>query len=49
MACGCGRLPGKCIGWHKLTEEEYRQKLADYNEKQKQKSMVVPVERNPKI
>lgn len=22
--CGCGRLPtGNCIGWHKLTKEEY--------------------------
>ena len=30
-------LPGKCIGWHKLTEEQYRQKLADYNEKQRAK------------
>ena len=24
MDCGCGRSPtGKCIGWHKLSEEEY--------------------------
>ena len=38
MSCGCGRSPtGKCIGWHKLTEEQYRQKLADYNAKQKAK------------
>ena len=23
--CGCGRSPtGKCIGWHNLTEEEYK-------------------------
>lgn len=23
--CGCGRSPtGKCIGWHKLTEEMYQ-------------------------
>ena len=28
MACGCGRSPtGKCIGWHKLTEEEFQKKL----------------------
>ena len=28
--CGCGRSPtGKCIGWHKLSEEEYQEKLAD--------------------
>ena len=25
--CTCGRSPtGKCIGWHKLTEEEYKKK-----------------------
>ena len=29
--CGCGRSPtGKCIGWHNLTEEEYKKKLSDY-------------------
>lgn len=29
--CGCGRSPhGYCIGWHKLTEDEFRQKLAEY-------------------
>lgn len=38
MACGCGRSPtGKCIGWHKLTEEEYQTKLAEYNARQKEK------------
>ena len=27
MECGCGRSPtGKCIGWHKLSEEEYQDK-----------------------
>ena len=27
--CGCGRSPvGHCIGWHKLTEDEFREKLA---------------------
>jgi hypothetical protein len=26
--CGCGRSPtGDCVGWHSLTEEEYRGKL----------------------
>ena len=31
MSCGCGRSPtGKCIGWHKLTEKEYKQKLREY-------------------
>jgi hypothetical protein len=27
--CGCGRSPtGKCIGWHGLSEEVFREKLA---------------------
>ena len=24
MACGCGRSPDGCRGWHSLTEEEYK-------------------------
>ena len=29
--CGCGRSPtGKCIGWHGLTEEDYRSNLAEW-------------------
>ena len=32
--CSCGRSPtGKCIGWHKLTEEEYMDKFKEYNDK----------------
>ena len=32
--CGCGRSPtGKCIGWHGLPEEEYRQRLAEWEQK----------------
>tara|TARA_B100000029_G_C17446437_1_gene913417 strand:+ start:908 stop:1039 length:132 start_codon:yes stop_codon:yes gene_type:complete len=32
--CGCGRSPtGKCIGWHLLSEEEYKTKLANYENK----------------
>ena len=28
--CGCGRSPtGKCIGWHALSEEEWKEKLAE--------------------
>jgi predicted RNase H-like HicB family nuclease len=28
--CGCGRSPtGLCCGWHALTEEAYRAKLAE--------------------
>ena len=26
---------GKCIGWHNLTEEQYREKLAIWEEKTK--------------
>ena len=30
--CTCGRSPtGDCIGWHKLTEENYRKSLTHYN------------------
>ena len=30
--CGCGRSPtGKCIGWHGLTEDEYHERLAEFN------------------
>ena len=30
--CSCGRAPtGRCIGWHKLTEEEYMEKFKLYN------------------
>lgn len=29
--CGCGRSPtGNCIGWHSLTEEDYKVKLSNY-------------------
>ena len=29
--CGCGRSPtGKCIGWHGLTEDEYKIRLEEY-------------------
>ena len=33
--CGCGRSPtGDCIGWHKLSEEGYQVKLAEYHDVQ---------------
>jgi hypothetical protein len=39
MICGCGRSPtGKCIGWHKLSEEQYLQKKEEYEQKQKEKN-----------
>ena len=35
MDCGCGRSPtGKCIGWHKLSEEEYAEALKKYKAKE---------------
>ena len=38
MSCGCGRSPtGKCVGWHKLTEEEYKQKLIEHEGKKAEK------------
>ena len=37
--CDCGRSPnGKCIGWHKLTEIEYKRRLALYLENRKTKA-----------
>lgn len=30
--CGCGRSPtGDCIGWHSLSEEDFQNKLSEYN------------------
>ena len=35
----CSRsATGNCIGWHKLTAEEYEAKLAAYKEKQVKKA-----------
>ena len=36
--CGCGRSPtGKCIGWHALSEEDYKKKLKEYVARNKDK------------
>jgi hypothetical protein len=33
--CGCGRSPtGKCIGWHGLSDDEYKERLDEFNRKQ---------------
>ena len=41
MDCGCGRSPtGKCIGWHKLSEEEYLEAKKNYQEKDKVKDFI---------
>jgi len=38
-SCGCGRSPtGKCCGWHGLTEEVYRERLAEYEAAQARKA-----------
>ena len=30
--CGCGRSPtGKCIGWHGLSEDEYKKNLEEFH------------------
>ena len=32
--CTCGRSPtGQCIGWHRLTEEQYQEKKLEYEKK----------------
>ena len=36
MSCTCGRSPtGKCVGWHKLSEEDYQIKKIALEAKQK--------------
>lgn len=33
--CVCGRSPtGSCIGWHALSEDDFRQQLAEYDSNQ---------------
>ena len=37
MECGCGRSPtGKCVGWHKLSEDEYLEKVARLKDKEEE-------------
>ena len=34
--CGCGRSPtGDCIGWHSLSEDDFQNKLSEYNNSNK--------------
>ena len=41
MGCTCGRSPtGKCVGWHKLSEDDYLSKKAAWEKKQDSKSDV---------
>jgi len=49
--CGCGRSPnGYCLGWHKLTEEEFKLKLQGYNTAAQQLTgkTFTPVDKSPK-
>ena len=42
-ACGCGRSPtGLCVGWHKLTEEEYKEKKKKYEQLDEEKKKKNP-------
>ena len=37
--CHCGRSPnGKCLGWHKLSEIEFKRRLALYLEKRRSRA-----------
>lgn len=36
MACACKRSPtGRCIGWHNLSEADYKIKLQEWHDKNK--------------
>ena len=40
--CGCGRSPtGLCVGWHKLTEEAYKEKKKKYEKLDEEKKKEV--------
>ena len=44
MECGCGRSPiGRCIGWHTLSEEEYQEKLEEYKQRKKKKTIEMKI------
>ena len=36
--CGCGRSPTKlCMGWHSLSEDEYKKALEEWKERENKK------------
>jgi hypothetical protein len=42
--CGCGRSPtGYCIGWHGLSEEVFREKLAEYEDAELKKNKDIEI------
>jgi ferredoxin--NADP+ reductase len=44
MACGCGRSPDSCRGWHALTEEEYKVEYESYLQEKEGNLRVTEVE-----
>ena len=47
MDCKCGRSPtGKCIGWHKLSDEEYQEKLKKIKEKDQEENQITSFHRD---
>jgi ferredoxin--NADP+ reductase len=44
MACGCGRSPDSCRGWHNLTEEEFQIEYETYLQEQDGNLKVTEVE-----
>ena len=44
MACGCGRSPDGCRGWHSLSEEEYQIEYKKYLEEEQGELTVTEVE-----
>jgi len=44
MACGCGRSPDGCRGWHMLSEEEYKIEYESYLKEKEGKLRVTDVE-----
>lgn len=44
MACGCGRSPDGCRGWHALSEEEYQIEYQRYLEEEQGQLTVTEVE-----
>jgi ferredoxin--NADP+ reductase len=44
MACGCGRSPDGCRGWHSLTEEEYQIEYQSFLNEKEGKLRVTEVE-----
>lgn len=44
MACGCGRSPDSCRGWHALTEEEYQIEYESYLQEENGNLRVTEVE-----